>query len=39
MKRLAISLNVINAVLASGMAVSVFAADLTLRSLLHHFPY
>ena len=39
MKRLAISLDLINAVLASGMAVSVFAADFTLRGLLHYFTH
>jgi hypothetical protein len=39
MKRLAISLNLINAVLASGVLVSALAADLALRSALQHFPH
>lgn len=39
MKRMAISLNLINAVLASGVLVSALAADMTLRSILLHFPH
>lgn len=37
MKKLAITLNLINATLASGVLVSAFAADLALRSILLHF--
>lgn len=37
MKRLAISLNLVNAVLATGALASALAADMTLRSILLHF--
>jgi len=39
MKRLAISLNLINATLATGVLAAALAADLTLRSILLHFPH
>lgn len=39
MKRLAISLNLVNAVLATGVLASALAADMTLRSILLHFSH
>jgi hypothetical protein len=39
MNRLAISLNLINAALASGLLATALAADMTLRSILLHFSH
>lgn len=39
MKQLAISLNLINAVLASGLLVSALSTDMIYRSILLHFPH
>ena len=39
MKRAAISLNLINAALATGVLASALAADMTLRAILLHFPH
>lgn len=39
MKRLAISLNLMNAALATGTLVSALAADMTFRSILLHFSH